>query len=57
MGFVCFVFVIKMILLHTVEFIGGCHVAIIESMHVSEIESVSNVCKQVEEVRLTDTKM
>lgn len=57
MGFVCFVFVVKMVLLHTMEFIGRYHVAITESMHVSEIGSVSNVCKQGEEVRPTDTKM
>lgn len=53
MGFVCFVFVIEMVLLHTVQFIGGYHVAIIESVRVSEIGNVSNVCKQGEEVRPT----
>lgn len=52
-GFVCFVFVIEVVLLHTVEFIGGDCVAIIESMRVSEIGNVSNMCKQGEEVRLT----
>lgn len=57
MGFVCFVFVVKMVLLHTMEFIGRYHVAITESMRVSEIGNVSNVCKQGEEVRPTDTRM